>query len=108
MPCYRTAFQGVIHWPHLDFSTLGREKQFVGVDIIADAPEGVNVSIGYDQLNRSNRTDEYLVDADTLTGQLVAIPVAGPSFDVRLTFEPEQQWKWSATIAYLQDMAGAR
>lgn len=104
MPCYRTQFQGVIHWPHLDFGNLGVEKQFVGIDLVADAPEGVNVSVGYDQTDRDARTTDYLLESDTLPANLVPIPVAGPSFDVKLTFEPEQIWEWTAANIYVQDM----
>lgn len=104
MPCYSTPFQGVIHWPHLDFGALGVEKQFVGVDVIATAPEGVSVSVGYDQRDRNARTADYLIDGDTLPAQLIPIPVAGPSFDLRLTFEPGQAWEWQAANIYVQDM----
>lgn len=104
MPCYRTTFQGVIHWPHLDFGNLGVEKQFVGIDVVATAPEGVNVSIGYDQRDLAARTADFLLDEDTLPAQMVPIPVAGPSFDVKLTFEPEQIWEWNASSIYIQDM----
>lgn len=104
----RETFQGVIQWPHLDFGNLGVEKQFVGLDIVADAPEGVEVAIGYDQSDPGVLTDPYMIDADTLTGQLVPFPVAGPSFSVQLTFAAEQTWEWSACVIYIQDMRGAR
>lgn len=101
MPCYRTPFRGVIQWPHLDFGSIGREKQFGAVDLVADAPRGVSISIGYDQRNLNARTPDYLVDPDTLPGQPVPIPVGGPSFDLRLTFEPGQRWKWSSAVMQL-------
>jgi len=104
MPCFRTPFESVIHWPHLDFQSLGREKRFVGFDLVANAPEGVRVSIGYDQRNLDSRTADYEMDADTLPGQLVPIPVAGPSFDMRLTFNEDQAWEWQAAVVYVQDM----
>lgn len=103
MPCYRTPFQSIIQWPHLDFNALGTEKQFVGFDIVADAPEGLAVSIGYDQRNLDARTDDYTMEADSLPGQMVPIAVSGPSFDMRITFVEDQAWEWQACVIYIQD-----
>lgn len=101
---YGVEFYGVAHWPHMDLGSLGTEKQFVGFDLVADAPEGVSVSIGYDQRNVAARTADYAMDADSLPGKLVPFPVAGPSFDFKLTFEPNQAWEWFASVLYVQDM----
>lgn len=96
-------FSGIIQWPYLDMGAIGVEKGMVGLDLVCTAPEGVSVSIGYNQNNRTQRTADYEVDADTLTGQLVPFPVSGPSFDLRLTFEPNQAWEWNAANLYIQD-----
>jgi hypothetical protein len=104
MPCFGVPFEGVIHWPHLDFGALGVEKQFIGFDLVADAPEGVDVSIGYDQRDIDARTTPYTMDADTLPAKLVPIPVSAPSFDIRLVFAGEQRWEWQACIIYINDM----
>jgi hypothetical protein len=103
-----TEFYGTIWWPFLDFNAIGVEKQFVGFDLIADAPNGVSVSVGYDERDRDSRTDDYLMEADSLPGQQVPIPVAGPSFDLRLVFEPSQYWEWQAAVMYVQDMRPGR
>ena len=108
MPCYSKPIQGIMHWHHLDFSSIGVEKQFVGLDLVADAERGVNVSVGYDQRDLDARTDDYLLDDDTLPGHMVPIPVAWPSFDLWLIFEPDQFWEWSAAVIYVQDMRGGR
>jgi hypothetical protein len=108
MPCYSTPFQGIVHWPHLDFGRLGVEKQLVAIDVIATAPEGVSVSIGYDQRNVATRTDDYLIDGDTLPAQAIPIPVAGPSFDLKLTFEPGQAWELDAANMWINDMRAGR
>jgi hypothetical protein len=100
---YGTEFEGTVHWPHLDFGTLGVTKQFVGFDLVADAPEGVTVSIGYDQRDITARTAEYTMDPDTLPGQLVPIPVSAPSFDMRLIFAGGQAWEWFASVLYVTD-----
>ena len=97
-------FSGVIHWPHLDFGALGQEKQFIGFDLVASAPEGVSVSIGYDQRDLSRRTADYTMDDNTLPGKLVPIPVTAPSFDFRLTFAGGQAWEWFASVLYINDL----
>ena len=106
MPCYRTPFESVMHWPYLVFGPLGVEQNMEGFDLVADAPEGVRVSIGFDQRDRDLRTDDYEMEADSLPGQMVPIPVGGPSFDLRLTFNEEQQWEWEAAVLYDHDNAG--
>lgn len=108
MPCYSTPFSSTIWWHHLDFSSIGTEKQFVGLDLVAVAPRGVDVSVGFDQRDLDARTEDYLLEDDTLPGHMIAIPVAGPSFDLRLTFRPDQAWEWSAALIYIQDMGGGR
>jgi hypothetical protein len=101
-------FEGVIQWPHLDFGALGQEKQLIGFDLVADAPGGVAVSVGYDQRNLAARTADYIMDADSLPGKLVPIPVTAPSFDFKLTFPGNQRWEWIASVIYIQDLrAGA-
>jgi hypothetical protein len=101
---YGVEFTGVVHWPHLDFGALGQEKQLIGFDLVANAPEGVSVSIGYDQRDLSMRTPDYSMDANTLPGRLVPIPVTAPSFDLKLTFEPNQAWEWFASVLYVNDL----
>lgn len=95
---------GVMQWPHLDLGTPGVEKQFVGFDLTADAPEGVGVAVCYDQRDPTIRTTNYDMDADSLPGKLVPIPVGAPSFALRLAFEPSQKWEWQMSIMYIQDM----
>lgn len=101
---YGIEFDGVVHWPHLDFGALGVEKQFIGFDLIAMAPEGVSVSIGYDQRDLTMRTADYTMDANTLPGKLVPIPVTAPSFDFKLTFAGGQAWEWFASVLYINDL----
>lgn len=96
-------FSGIIQWPYLDMGAIGVEKGLIGLDLVSTAPEGVSVSVGYNQNDRTQRTADYAVDPDTLTGQLVPFPVSGPSFDLRLTFAPNQIWEWNAANLYVQD-----
>lgn len=101
---YGIEFEGTVHWPHLDFGALGTEKQFIGFDLVATAPDGVSVSIGYDQRNLAMRTADYTMDANTLPGKLVPIPVTAPSFDFKLTFAGGQAWEWFASVLYINDL----
>lgn len=94
---------GIVQWPHLDMGSLGVNKALIGFDLVCDAPEGVAVSVGYDQRNLNARTADYTVDADTLPGQPVPIPVTAPSFDLRLTFAAGQAWEFQAANLYIQD-----
>jgi hypothetical protein len=96
-------FEGIMQFPHLDLGTLGREKQFVGLDLVADAPEGVTVSIGYNQRDLTKRTTAYAIDGDTLPAQMIPIPVTGPSFDLKIVFAANQMWEWQAACMYVQD-----
>lgn len=98
-------FDGVMWWPYLDFNTLGVEKMFVSFDLVATAPEGVAVSIGYDQSDRDARTANYDIEADTLPAMQVPFPCAGPSFDLKLTFTGGGgKWEWNAAVMYVKDM----
>lgn len=90
-------------WPFLDFNSFGVEKQMIGFDVVCDAPEGVTVSVGYDQTDRTARTEEYEVQGDTMVGDIVPLPVAGASFDLRITFNHNQAWEWQAANIYVQD-----
>lgn len=101
---YGVEFYGVIQWPHLDFGALGQEKQLIGFDLVANAPAGVSVSVGYDQRDLTMRTADYMMDANTLPGRLVPIPMTAPSFDFKLTFEPNQAWEWFASVIYVNDL----
>jgi hypothetical protein len=96
-------FQGVMWWPYLDMGAIGVEKGLVGVDLVCDAPEGVSISIGYNQNDNTQRTADYAVDPDTLTGQMYPFPVSGPSFDLKLTFAAGQEWEWFASNLYVND-----
>jgi hypothetical protein len=95
---------GLVQWPHLDLGNMGTDKNLVGLDLIADAPEGVSVSIGYNQRDLTQRTTPYEIDANTLDGGLVPIPVTAPSFDLKLTFEPGQSWEFFAANLYVNDL----
>jgi hypothetical protein len=103
MASFSIPFSGLIQWPHVDLGNLGVTKNMIGFDVVAEAPEGLAVSIGYDQRNLASRTTDFDIDGDTLPAQLVPMPLSAPSFDMRLTFAPGQAWKWYASVLYVND-----
>lgn len=97
---------GYVAWPYLDFGQIGREKQLYGFDLVFEGQAGV--SFGYSQTNFALATDPYfLVPEDTLPGQPIPMPLAGPSFQLRLEMESlDAPWEVQAAAIYLQDMRG--
>ncbi len=98
------AIESIVQWPHLDMGSPGIEKQFIGFDLTCDAPEGVSVAVCYDQRDPDVYTTYYEMEADSLPAKLVPIPVAGPSFALRLLFNSGQKWEWQMAIMYVQEM----
>ena len=96
-------FEGVVWWPHLDMGNFGTQKNMIGLDVVSDAPEGLTVSVGYDQRDLTARTTAYEIEADTLPGQMIPMPVGGPSFDLKLVFNESQRWELQAANLYIQD-----
>lgn len=101
-------FGGVVQWPFLDFGYMGVDKALEGFDVSADAPEGVDVSICYDQRDFSQRTPDYRVPGDTVPGFIVPMPVTAPSFSLRLSFPPGERWEWFSANLYLHDRGAGR
>ncbi|KKL93425.1 hypothetical protein LCGC14_1874810, partial [marine sediment metagenome] len=94
-------FEGNIWWPYLDFGALGVTKNMIGFDIVADGT--FTVSIGYNQKDDTQFTTPYSIVGDTLTGDIIPMPVSAPSFQLRLVFAGNEAWEWSATALHLQD-----
>jgi hypothetical protein len=97
-----TPFEGYIAWPYLDFGLLGIDKMLEGFDAVVDGT--FRVSFGYSQRDTSLATAEYALDGDTLPGSMVPMPLTGPSFQIRFTFDAEQAWEWFATNLYCNNM----
>lgn len=96
------AVPGVVQWPWLDFGQPGVQKMMIGVDLVgAGVPQ---VSIGYDENNTAAFTAPFTLAADTQPGQIIPIPVSGPSFSLRYDFAGESgRWELQSTTIYLQD-----
>lgn len=99
--CDGTEFKGRIVWPYLDAGPAGLEKQMEGFDAVVDG--SFNIRIGYDQSRQALATEAYDLDGDTLTAQMIPMPVSGPSFQMRFEFDGNQPWEWFATNLYLND-----
>lgn len=89
-----TDFEGYIAWPYLDFGTLGADKNLESIDLAINGE--CSISLGWSQRDESLATPGYEVSGDTLTGTPIPIPITGPSFQLRLTFAPNQAWEWQA------------
>jgi hypothetical protein len=94
-------FEGHLHWPYLDFGALGITKHLIGVDVVADGT--FELSIGWDQKDDNDFTTPYSITGDTLTGDIIPLPVSAPSFKLRLEFQGNEAWEWSAASLWLDD-----
>ena len=94
-------FPGNIFWPYLDFGALGVTKSMIGFDVVADGT--FTVSIGYNQKDDTQFTTPYSIVGDTLTGDIIPMPVSAPSFQFKLVFAGNETWEWSASALHLQD-----
>jgi hypothetical protein len=97
-------FEGYIAWPYLDFGAPGLDKELESIDVTADGT--FRVAVGYSQRDFSLATPDYAVDGDTLPGTPVPMPVSGPSFQLRLTFDASQAWEWQMANMYLSAAGG--
>lgn len=95
-------FEGLIQWPWLDFGQPGVTKMLHGFDVVGTG--AVSVSFGIDQSNGGLFTPPYTVPADTVPGNVIAMPLAAPSLSVRLTYDGTEAWEWNAFALYLQDL----
>jgi len=93
-----------IQWPWLDMGQPGLQKMLIGVDVVGSdgAP---SVSIGYDETNLTAFTAPFAVDPDTQPGQIIPIPVSGPSLSLKIEYTGASgRWELQAATLYLQDM----
>lgn len=96
-------FPGVIWWPWLDLGQPGVQKQLAGIDIATINATSVDVEVGYDQTNHDAFTDAYSIPGDTMPGTFIPLPVAAPSFSIRLTLSSLDHWQFQALTLYIID-----
>ena len=100
-----TAFAGLVQWPWLDNGQPGVTKMLESVDYVGTG-QGPKLSIGYDQTSDSAFTTAYQLSSDTMTGSPIPIPVAAPTFSVKLAFDGGAAWKATAVTLRLASMRG--
>lgn len=98
-------FPGLVQSQWLDLGAAGMTKMLESVDYVGTG-QGPSLSIGYDQRSASAFTTPYLIDPDTLSGMPIPIPVAAPTFSVKLEYAGGQPWSLYAVNLNLIGMAG--
>ena len=97
-------FGGRAQWPWVDAGQTGATKMMKGFDLVATGLPAV--SVGYDERNPNAFTAPYAIDPDTLPGGLIPLPVMGPSFSLRIDFEPGTRWSLKSAALQLIDTMG--
>ena len=100
-----TDFAGLVQWAWLDNGQPGVTKMLESLDYVGTG-QGPSLSIGYDQRDAAAFTDPYLIDPDTLPGDPIPIPVAAPTFSIKLDFAGGAAWSVNAVTLHLSSMAG--
>lgn len=94
----------VIQWPYLALGQENQQKMLVGLDVTGTGDRPM-VSIGYDQTNDAAFTPPFEYPADTVPGYVQPMPVSGPSFSLKLTYQGgEQPWELLTASLYMNDM----
>lgn len=92
-------YDGIVQWPWLEVAG-GADGMMEAFDIIGDGEP--SVQFGYDQRNQGTFTDAYVVDADTLTGYPIPMPLTAPSISPKITYvgAPGNSWNLKAFAMY--------
>jgi len=98
-------FAGMAQWHWLDCGASGTTKMLESVDYVGTG-QAPSLSVGYDQRNLDAFTDPYAIDADTLSGGPIPIPVAAPTLSLRLDFAGGAPWTVNAVILHVDDLGG--
>lgn len=94
-------FDGIVQWGYLDLGSPGTTKMLDGFDIVGTG--NPSVAIGYDQTDMSRFTPAYAIGPDTVPGAIIPMPVAAPSFSVKVTYPGGQKWSLQSVQLYLDD-----
>lgn len=94
-------FVSVIWWPWLDWGQPAVTKMMTGFDVVGEGT--VSVQIGYNQNSLAAFTPPFELPGDTYDGSIVPIPVAAPTFSLKLTYSSETNWEWNAANLYVQN-----
>lgn len=91
-------FLGVVQTPYIDLGSPGVEKMLVGFDSVNLGTP--SVQMGYDEYNLANLTAPFTIPADTIPGMIIPLPIASPSFSLKLTFPAGAPWKMMSANFY--------
>lgn len=98
-------FAGTVWWPWLDNGAPAQTKMLESVEYVGTG-QAPSISIGYDQRDPNAFTMPYLIDADTLPGDPIPIPVAAPTMSVKLQFAGGAAWSVQQVSLNLLPMPG--
>jgi|HubBroStandDraft_4_1064222.scaffolds.fasta_scaffold00046_11 hypothetical protein len=116
-----TPFISTIQWPYLDLSSLGVNKQLIGVDLVGDGEVTIQVAFREDDettysdnpdfSTSLNVTAPYTIDsADIIPENPIPLPLEAPSLSLILTFSSDQpsgeRWTWEAANFYFNTNRG--
>jgi hypothetical protein len=94
-------FEGLIWTPYLEMGSPGTTKMLDSFDIVGYGT--CEVSIGYDQNNTTAYTTPFAVEADTVMGGRIPLPLAAPSMAVKIRYLPGQAWQLNSFNLYVND-----
>ena len=95
---------GEIQSHYLDFGSPGVTKMMIGVDVVGNGM--ANIAVGFNQSDPSLFTSDALVPGDSVPGSIIPIPLAAPSFAMRLRYKSSENptgWEWLASNFYVND-----
>jgi hypothetical protein len=95
-------FGGRVQWNWLDCGQPGTTKQMHGFDFIGTGSP--SFSVGYDERNKDRFTTAYAIDADTLPGGIIPLPVVAPSMSFRVDFTAGTAWTVKSVLLYVDDL----
>lgn len=87
-----------------DMGAPGVTKMLIGVDVVGNGM--ANIAVGFNQSDPSLFTADALVPGDSVPGSIIPIPLAAPSFAMRLRYKSSENpngWEWLASNFYIND-----
>ena len=102
-PWTKQYFDAVVQWAHLDFGTPGKDKEMIGFDIVGTGAP--SVQFGWNQKDVAALTTAYEVDEDTLTDDIIAMPLTAPTISVKITYVgvAGKFWQLNSVNLYIAD-----
>lgn len=99
---------GEIQSHYLDMGSPAVTKMLIGVDLVGNGV--ARISLGFNQTNLAYFTADATVPADTVPGNIIPIPLAAPSFAMRIRYSSMDNpngWEWLASSFYVNDFRPA-